>query len=349
GPADGRGDEQAVRLGDRVRDVDRLDGEGADRKRLARPHDGDVDVFDDAVPCPLGRQHGGGEGGSVDGLVEDRPEVEHGAVVVFVAMGKDQRQHIVGALLEKFRIGHDEFDARQVRPAEADAAIHDDPFAPVLRPEAVCSHVHADLADAAERHEDEFIPLVFRHGFFLSFHGAAPGELWSPVAAHPVHGQLRALAVAPKCTSPAVMVVRAPLSSRMTSRPAVSMVSKMPRRTTPSWLTATAAPMPAAAPRHSFNTALTPAPSAQRLKASTQASDRASNTASAGRSVPRSRSEVAGEGGSVGAAAILMPMPTTMAARPWGVVLASSGMPAGLAPSAARSLGHLSAMRGRPS
>ena len=36
------------------------------------------------------------------------------------------------------------------------ADIDDDPFARVGRPEAVEREIHADLADAAKRHEDEF-------------------------------------------------------------------------------------------------------------------------------------------------------------------------------------------------
>src|SRR5690606_15182201 len=62
---------------------------------------------------------------------------------------------------------HDEFNARQLRATEADAAIDNDPFAAARRSEAISGHVHADLADAAKRHKDEFIPLVLGHGYFL--------------------------------------------------------------------------------------------------------------------------------------------------------------------------------------
>ena len=90
-----------------MRNIDRLDGERADVERFARLHDGHIDIFNDPIPCPLGGEHGGRKGGRIDRLVKDRPEVEHGAVMVFVAVGEDQRQHIVGVLLEKFGIGHD--------------------------------------------------------------------------------------------------------------------------------------------------------------------------------------------------------------------------------------------------
>ncbi len=53
-------------------------------------------------------------------------------------------------------VGQDEVDARQRRVREGDADIDDDPLARARRAEAVEREVHADLADAAERHEDEF-------------------------------------------------------------------------------------------------------------------------------------------------------------------------------------------------
>ena len=46
-------------------------------------------------------------------------------------------------------------------PAEGHAAIDDDPLAAALRPKAVGGHVHADLADAAERHEDQFVAVAW--------------------------------------------------------------------------------------------------------------------------------------------------------------------------------------------
>ena len=62
----------------------------------------------------------------------------------------------VALFLEEGDVRQDEVDARQVRPGEGDAAIDDDPVAVVRRPEAVEAQIHADLADAAERHEDQF-------------------------------------------------------------------------------------------------------------------------------------------------------------------------------------------------
>ena len=113
-PADRRRDQQRIALGNRVRDVDRLDRERPERERLARPHGGDADIVDDVVGGALGRQHRRGEGGGEYRPVEARPEVEHGAVMILVAVRQDQREHIVRMLLEEGGIGHDQFDARLV-------------------------------------------------------------------------------------------------------------------------------------------------------------------------------------------------------------------------------------------
>ena len=161
--ADWRRDQQGIGFGDRMGDVDGLDGEWADLERLARPHDGNIDIFHNAIPCPLGSEHCRSERRAEDRLFKAGPKIEYGAVVIFVGMGKDQREDIVGTFFQKFGIGHDQFDPGQVGPAEGHAAINHDPLARALRAKAIGTHVHADLADAAQWHEDEFIPLVFSH------------------------------------------------------------------------------------------------------------------------------------------------------------------------------------------
>ena len=70
------------------------------------------------------------------------------------------------------------------------AAVDDDPFAAIGRAVAVEREVHADLADAAERHEDQFGPVHIGHQINLSGAHAAPAE-----------------ATAPKCTSPAAILI----------------------------------------------------------------------------------------------------------------------------------------------
>ena len=202
----GRGDRQRAAFGDRVRNVDRLDCERPERERLADLHGAHSHVVDDVVGGTLGAQHGGGERRGIDRPIESRPEIEHGAVVVLVTVRQDQRQHVLGIVLEEARIGHDQLDAGLRRAGESDAAIDDDPFAAIARTEAVGGHVHADFADAAKRHEDELV-----------------GE-WG---GH----QALTLAVTPKCTSPAVIAMRELSLARTISRPLSSMFSKMPRTT----------------------------------------------------------------------------------------------------------------------
>ena len=57
-------------------------------------------------------------------------------------------------------IGIDQLDAGKIRPGEGHAAIDHDPFAPARRAEAVKRGIHADLAETAERDEDEFVGAV---------------------------------------------------------------------------------------------------------------------------------------------------------------------------------------------
>ena len=103
-------------------------------------------------------------------------------------------------------------------------------------PVAVEREVHADLADAAERHEDQFVRR--RH-------------------------QCRAVAAAPKCTSPAVIAREEPSPDRTISRPSSSIVSNVPRKTSSPILTAIGAPSPAARSSQRSRIAAKPRPSFQ--------------------------------------------------------------------------------------
>ena len=155
--ADRGGDQERIALGNRVGDVDRLDSERPERKRPAGPHQRYRDVLDDIVGGAFGREHGCRERGGEDRPVEAGPQVKDGAVMVLVAVGEDQAEDVVGVLLEKGGIGHDQLDTGLVRAAKGDPAIDHDPLAIVEAAEAIGSHVHADLADAPKGDEDEFI------------------------------------------------------------------------------------------------------------------------------------------------------------------------------------------------
>ena len=216
---------------------------GPTRERLARRPSAQRDVVDDVVGGALGAQHRGGEGGGVDRPVEGRPEVEHGAVVVLVAVGEDQRQHVVGVVLEECRVGHDQLDARLRRTGEGDAAIDDDPLAARCADRSrrrPCSCRSRRRRRAARRPVRRGVALAIRPSL---------------------------LAVTPKCTSPAVIAMRELSLARTISRPVSSMVSKMPRTTSPSRLTATSAPMPAAEARQRRRMSATLRPLSQSSKA----------------------------------------------------------------------------------
>ena len=73
-------------------------------------------------------------------------------------MGDEDAEEVLALRLDEAEIGIHEVDARQVLlAAEAHAAIDQDPLPPPSRPEAVERGVHADLAEAAERNEDQLV------------------------------------------------------------------------------------------------------------------------------------------------------------------------------------------------
>lgn len=162
-----RGDRQRHRLGNRVRDRNGFDLEGADGEFLARPVDRDRYFRRALLALPLGFQQAGAERRHPDRRLQLRPCVEQRAVMVFMRMRDDDAAQIGEVLLDEACVGQHQVDARQAGIGEGHSDIDDNPFARAGRPVAVKSEVHADLADAAERHEDEFGVFRFRHDFSL--------------------------------------------------------------------------------------------------------------------------------------------------------------------------------------
>ena len=91
--------------------------------------------------------------------------------MVLMAVGEDDAEQIVAPLLDEGEIGQDQLDARIIGIGEGQAEIDHHPFALA----AVEIDVHADLARAAEREEEEFL---------AGFHRARPSrhssESWNP-------------------------------------------------------------------------------------------------------------------------------------------------------------------------
>ena len=73
--------------------------------------------------------------------------------MVLMAVGEDDAEQIVASLLDEGEIGQDQLDARIIGIGEGQAEIDHHPFALA----AVEIDVHADLARAAEREEEEFV------------------------------------------------------------------------------------------------------------------------------------------------------------------------------------------------
>ena len=104
----------------------------------------------------------GGELRRIHRAPQARPQLRDRAHVILMGVGDDEREKILPHALDEGEIGHDQVDAGKVRACESEAAINEDPLAAARRTEPVERRVHADLAEPAERHEDQFI-LIARH------------------------------------------------------------------------------------------------------------------------------------------------------------------------------------------
>ena len=123
--------------------------------------------------------------------------------MILMRMGDANADEIARDLLDEGDVGEDEVDAGRLRSRKAEAAVDHQPFARFRRPVAVERHVHADFAQAAERHEDE-VCVRRRH--------ATPPAV---------------VCRGPSDTSPASMT-RSPSRVANTRRPIASMLARRP-------------------------------------------------------------------------------------------------------------------------
>ena len=98
----------------------------------------------------------------IDGALQPWPQLCNRADVVFMRMGDDEREQILADFFNEADVWHDEVNARQIRPGERNAKINHNPFAVFFRAVAIKPTVHADFAQAAQRHEHQTINF-FRH------------------------------------------------------------------------------------------------------------------------------------------------------------------------------------------
>jgi hypothetical protein len=104
--------------------------------------------------------------------LQARPKVDDSAEMVFMGMRQHKPNQVPSFLLEKADVGHDRLDTRQMLLiAKGHTKIDGEPGALMAVAQAIDRQVHADLANATERREGQFVHL---------FHQAAPTEAAEP-------------------------------------------------------------------------------------------------------------------------------------------------------------------------
>src|SRR5947209_384218 len=144
-----RFDGECNAIDERVRDLDRLDGEGADGEFLAGTDLAEVGVVEEFVLVELVLDVGECEVGAIDGHVEFAQNPRYGADVVFVAVGEDDGADVRAILDEIGEVGDDDVHAEELGFGEHEAGVDDDD---VVSP-ADGHAVHAELAAAPERYD----------------------------------------------------------------------------------------------------------------------------------------------------------------------------------------------------
>ena len=149
--ADRRRDGQRHAVGHAVRDADELDGERPDGDDVARLDRLQPIAGVDAVLLELRLDQRQRHGRAVHGPVERGQHVRHGADVILVAVGEDQRLDLVAPRLDVGEVRNDQIDAELVGVRKHDAGVDEDRgVLPGHR-----HHVHAELAEAAQRDDLE--------------------------------------------------------------------------------------------------------------------------------------------------------------------------------------------------
>ena len=150
--AERRMDRQRDAIHQAVRDLDGMDGERPDLESLAGPHLAQVGIVEQAVLVQLVFDVGQREFGAPDGNVQFRKNPGQGADVVFVTVGEDDAAHALAIFDEVGDVGDNDVDAEQFGFGEHHSGIDDDD---VIAP-AHGHAVHAEFAEAAERHDCSF-------------------------------------------------------------------------------------------------------------------------------------------------------------------------------------------------
>ncbi len=177
--AERRADHDPRRLGDRVRHGNELEIEGPDFEAAAELDLIDGELQAAALLVELGAKHAGREARSIDRRPQPGPKIDDRADVVLMSVRDDDAIERRTLLLDEANIGQDDVHARLGIARERDAEVDHQPAARIGGAEAVEIAVHPDLAEAAQRHEDQLVPWrsVARIWLRVS-HCARPG--WLP-------------------------------------------------------------------------------------------------------------------------------------------------------------------------
>src|SRR3954447_8716753 len=157
-----------------------------------------------------------------------RPQIHQCAEVIFMRMREHEPRKVAPVLDQERDVRHDQVDAGQVVARERHAEINRHPGALSTIAEAVERKIHPDLADSAERREEEF-------GGHQTCTGA--GKI-----------------------SPAVIGSSWPAGSRNIRRPVSSSDSNLPVSSRLASRTTMSPPIPAACDSHSERMVAKPAP-----------------------------------------------------------------------------------------
>gem|GEM_PF-6332979 len=174
----GRVDEERVALGDRMGERHVAEAERPEPEVAAEIDRVENDVLEQPLLLELARDQPGGERRRVERHAQIVAEIGDCADMVLMAVGEDDAEQVGAALLDEGEVGQDQLHARIERVGEGQAEIDHHPLALA----AVEIDVHADLARAAEREEEEFlagfhdVPILTR---VRSAHRASPGPGWS--------------------------------------------------------------------------------------------------------------------------------------------------------------------------
>ncbi len=141
-----------------MRNRDELDVERPDVDPAAGRNHGDGNPGRVALGLALGFEQGGREFRRIDRAFQLRPEIDDGAEMIFMRVRQHQPDQVLALLLQKSDVGHDQVDTgKMLFVAEGDPEIDREPGALMAIAEAVDRQVHADLADAPQRREGQFV------------------------------------------------------------------------------------------------------------------------------------------------------------------------------------------------